>query len=65
MTADDVRAKLRANIDGSQASWAKAHGVSPAYLSDVLNGRREPGEAILNALGLTRVAVYQKTQPVQ
>ena len=65
MTADDVRAKLRANIDGSQASSAKAHGVSPAYLSDVLNGRREPGEAILSALGLTRVAVYQKTQPVQ
>jgi hypothetical protein len=64
MTADDVRALLRARINGSQASWAKANGVSPAYVSDVLSGRREPGDAILKALGLVRHPVaYRKAQP--
>lgn len=43
----------------SQAAWAKKHGLSPAYVSDVINGRREPGKAILEALGLERVVSYR------
>jgi len=45
---------------GSQIAWAKAHGVSGAYVSDVLAGRRDPGEAVLKALGLERVVIYRK-----
>lgn len=47
---------------GSQANWAKAHGVSAAYVSDVLAGRRESGDKVLAALGVERVMVYRKVQ---
>lgn len=45
---------------GSQAAWAKEHGMSAAYVSDVLSGRRDPGEKALKALGLERVVIYRK-----
>ena len=52
MTLEDVRAVLRqACIDaGSQQAWAEKYKISPAYVSDVLVKRREPGPAILKAL---------------
>lgn len=57
MTADDVRGILKAACEGagSNRAWAKANDVSPAYVSDVLLGRREPGPAILEPLGLEAV----------
>lgn len=39
---------------GTQAAWAAKHGFSPAYVSDVLNGRRDMSEALANALGFLR-----------
>jgi hypothetical protein len=39
---------------GSLRTLAKAWKVSPALLSDVINGRRGPGPAILKNLGLER-----------
>lgn len=45
---------------GSQTVAAKRLGVSGSYLSDVKNGRREPGEKILTALGLRRVVNYER-----
>ena len=53
--------KLRqsANQRGSQRALAKELGVSEAYLSDVINGRRDPGRKILKALGLERVVAYR------
>jgi DNA-binding transcriptional regulator YdaS (Cro superfamily) len=45
---------------GSQAAWAKEHGISAPYVNDVLNFRRAPGAKILTALGLTRTVNYQK-----
>lgn len=44
---------------GSQRAWAEKHGVSPAYVCDVINARRDPGQSILNALGLARVVRYR------
>ena len=43
------------NQIGNQSRWARHAGVSPQYLTDVLRGRRSPGRAICNALGLERV----------
>lgn len=34
-------------------------GVSPAYLHDVINGRRYPGKSILSPLGLKKVIYYE------
>lgn len=56
----DVCRLLRAECRtaGSQKAWAERHGVSPAFVCDVLNARREPSGAILSALGLVRVVKY-------
>jgi len=32
--------------------------VSPQYVCDVLNARRDPGDAILAALGLRKIVRY-------
>lgn len=61
LSVDQVRKRLREKCDaaGSQAAWAKAHGVSAAYVSDVIAGRREPGEAILKAFKLRKIVLYE------
>lgn len=43
---------------GSQAALADKIGVSDAYLSDVLNNRRDPGEKMLAGLGYAREVRY-------
>ena len=52
----DVVLKLRSEVAavGGQTTWARAHGVSSQYVSDVLHGRRLPADAILRGLGLQR-----------
>ena len=49
MTTEEMKALLRQACAqaGSQVAWAKAHDLGAAYVSDVLNGRREPGAKIL------------------
>ena len=62
MSLDEVLELLRRKCAeaGGQAAWAEAAGVSPAYVSDVLNKRREPGKSILDPLGLERHVAYRK-----
>lgn len=43
---------------GSQKNFAKKYGMSAAYVNDVLNYKREPGEKILRALNLKKVVGY-------
>ena len=43
---------------GGQAAWAELHGVSAAYVNDVLHGRRDPGDSICAPLGLRRQVAY-------
>ncbi|MEO9787543.1 MAG: transcriptional regulator [Aurantimonas coralicida] len=61
MTAAGVRDLLRqACADaGSQQAWATANGVSPQYVGDVLLGRREPGDKILDGLGVRKIVTYE------
>lgn len=60
MTADDVRDQLRQQAEryGSQRALARTIGVSAAFLSDVLLGRREPSGPLLDFLGIERVVTY-------
>jgi hypothetical protein len=60
MTSLDVCALLsrKCREAGGQQAWATANDVSPAYVSDVLNARRDPGDSILRALGLRKVVRY-------
>ena len=64
MTAEDVRKALRAQCDaaGTMSKWSDAHGVSIAYTCDVLAGRRDPGKAILAALGLRKTVKYERVR---
>lgn len=64
MTADDVRGMLRRACKdaGSQLAWADLHNISPAYVSDVLNERRDPGETICKALGIEPEMNYRKAK---
>ena len=55
-TRNEVVAMLRDDIrEETQAAWAERNGMSPAYLSDVLSLRRDPGPKILEVLGLEAV----------
>ena len=59
LTREEVVARLRAACAASsQTAWARAHGVSGQYVSDVLHGRRSPGAPILAGLGVVRVERY-------
>lgn len=60
MTIDGILKILRARIEteGSQMAVARNLGVSTQYLSDVLRRQREPGEKILEPLGLKRQVFY-------
>ena len=64
MNADEVRNLLRrvCQTAGSAAAWAKDHDLSPAYVSDTINKRRDPGPAILEALGIEAKTEYRKAQ---
>ena len=56
----DPRTELRRTVRTfypTQRAAAEALGISGAYLSDMLNGRRDCSEAILKKLGLTSVVV--------
>lgn len=60
LSPDQVRALLREAVGDSQTLWARAHGISPAYVSDTLSGKRDPAGKILCALGLTKTVAYVK-----
>jgi transcriptional regulator with XRE-family HTH domain len=51
---------LMKRLQGERSSteFAADLGISKQYLSDIYNGRREPGESVLNALDLTRTVTY-------
>lgn len=51
----DAIALLKSKIEGgSLREYAASIKCSPAYLSDILHGRRTPGPKVLKALGLDR-----------
>jgi hypothetical protein len=60
MTEEELRAELRSMIgwQGDQKVTAKSlaaqWGLSQAYLSDVLNGRRGIADKLANAMGYER-----------
>ena len=58
---EDIVSFLRHEQDraGSLTALAKDVGVSLSYLSDVCNGRRDPGPVILKYLGLRKRVTYE------
>lgn len=62
LDAEAVRSMLAAAIGaaGSQKAFAQQHGLSGAYLSEVVRGTRDPGPAVLGALGMEKVIGYRR-----
>lgn len=50
--------RVRCRMRGSQKGWAKDHGVSPAYVNDVLQGRREISDNFAALLGFERRVIF-------
>lgn len=74
MTAEEIdeaellrrfRAMFRYGDDGKRptaAGFAKKHGFSQSYVSDVLAGKRGIADKIANALGYERHVVFRRTE---
>lgn len=62
MNNTDIREAIRrqVRIVGNQSILARSWGISPQYLSDILKGRRDPGEAVLRKLGYEKRVTYAK-----
>lgn len=56
---DGVRKIVEGVAVPSHRKWAAKHGLSQQYVSMVINGEREPGPSILDAVGLERVVFYR------
>ncbi|NHN85782.1 hypothetical protein GOB93_14190 [Acetobacter musti] len=50
---DSMRKVLRYDVAGSggQSAWAQKHGICVSTVCEILNNKREPTEAVINALG--------------
>lgn len=56
---------VKLHIAGSQKLLADLWGISESYLSDVLTGRRQPGEKICRAMGYERVVMYREIEELE
>ena len=62
MTKQTIIKKLKARQGGdSLRSLAKRIPCSPAYLSDIYSGRREPGKKVLDFLGIQKSVKVSRT----
>jgi len=57
LTEQQVRERLQAACDlaGGQRRFAEAHGLRESVISETVNARRAPGQAVLTALGMREV----------
>ncbi len=51
-----------AKESGSYKAAAKYLGVSPTYLSDIKNGRRDCSESMASRLGFRRITTFRQTK---
>lgn len=60
LTEQEVMERLRAAIEGAggQRAFAEKHGLTPAYINDVVHGRRALADRILAAIGVKRTITY-------
>lgn len=58
MSLDKVLKKLKGYIYsefGTASEYARSKGVSRAYISAVLTGKREPNESILSDINVSKI----------
>ena len=64
ITREEMTDLIRAAAQEAKSQRALAHkwGVSPSYITDLLQGLRDPGPTILDAMGYERVVFYRKKE---
>jgi hypothetical protein len=68
LSEEDLREKLRSMIGWRSGvkvtakSLAEEWGLSQAYLSDVLNGRRGIADKLADALGYERIVTFRRRE---
>jgi hypothetical protein len=51
--------KVKCEKLGGQKEFAKKYGLSPAYVNDVIRGKRDPGDKFLRAMGFKKTILYE------
>ena len=61
LTEQEVIERLKEAIEQAkgQNKFAKAHGFTNGYISDVLHGKRALADRVLASIGVVRKTVYQ------
>jgi transcriptional regulator with XRE-family HTH domain len=59
---EEMRRVIAEKFDGSQKKFAESCGISATYISDVLLGKRSPGDKVLAAIGYRTVVSYEKIE---
>lgn len=68
ITDDELRKILRGEINAAKSArqWALSKGLSPAYVSDTLTGKRSPGKKIAGVLGYKKAErIWTDTKPLK
>ena len=61
LSREDVIKLMRKRQGGrTDADFARELGISAPYLFEIYKGTRDPGDKVLDALGLQRETVYRK-----
>lgn len=60
MTKEEIIEELTKQISvaGSQKAWAQRNGFSPAFINDILQGRREFTSRLAESLGYERRIIF-------
>lgn len=56
----EILVYIAKNHGGKQNRFADSIGVSCAYVSDIVNGKKEPSKKILELIGVVRTVTYKK-----
>lgn len=61
MNVEQVRSLMKKQQgERSLRTFARDLGITPAYLSDLYLGRRDPGEKVLSKLNIQRRIIYEQ-----
>lgn len=63
LTAQQAIALIKQHVDqaGGQVPFASEIGTSQSYVSDVLNAKRPPSDAMLASAGLEKRTIYVRS----
>jgi hypothetical protein len=69
MTKDELLAYIQSIVEkryqGFQSRFAQDNNLSSAYVNDILMGRRDPGQKILEIVQVQKVVTYEPLEQAE